>query len=73
MTLDPDRMAELFKHVAGRRFLGVIEATGCIELVFEHGESHPCNLISFVLEGSDEGVWFGGHEDPEGYIERCAR
>ncbi len=71
MTLDTDQMVEAFRHVTGRRLLGVVESTGCVELVFENGESHPCNLVCFNLYETYEKVSFGGVDDPESYAERA--
>jgi hypothetical protein len=66
--LDAPAFAHALRQVAGRRFLGVVECIGCIELVFD-ADAPGGNLVSVFTEGLRAGqAALGGVTDPHEYV-----
>lgn len=68
-VLDHFGLVRLFRELEGRRFLGVVDCDGCVELVFD--DSRPGgNLVSIYTDnGRHTGrVALGGVADPTDYV-----
>jgi hypothetical protein len=50
----------------GQRFLGAVNGSGVVELVFDRPDSHEYNLITVDPKN---GILVGGVADPESYVD----
>jgi hypothetical protein len=68
-VLDGPGLARLFRQLAGRRLLGVIDTGDVLELVFDDEEGAG-NLVSIYYDAARYTglVALGGVQEPEAYV-----
>lgn len=72
-VLDGAGLVALFRKVEGRRLLGVVDAFGVVELVFDDDRPGGNLICLYCDDGRNTGlVSLGGVADPAGYCERQA-
>jgi hypothetical protein len=72
-VLDAQGLIALFREVEGRRLIGVVDAFGVVELVFDDSRPGGNLVCIYADDGRNTGlVTLGGVAEPAGYCERQA-
>lgn len=62
-VLDHDGLVRLFRALAGRRFVGPVDADDCVELVFDDPDHRGGNLVSIFTGEWNRGAVAHGFVD----------